>query len=665
MLAHHFWEQKLGAPRDIVGRSLTLGKSSCEIVGVMPKSFSFYPTVTDAWSLITPSGEFAQKPWESMTGAFGLLKPGVTRAAAEAELTALQAQILPEAPADLKIMRSFTPDVLDLQSNFTWLAGRNLRAGLWFLLAASGLILILASVNVGGLVLGRAMARSREMAIRAAVGATRGRLVGQVFTESLLLGFVGTAAGLAVAAVLVQWFRAANPIELPPGAVITLDWGVLLFTAFSGMISSITFALFPAWRGSRTEVNAVLKSGSSTLSQGAAVQRAAQSMVVIQVGLSMILVAGAGLLAESLWKLAATNLGYRTDHLFSAWITLPEERYGDVSTRSRLASALAADLARLPGVTSVGMGSDFVPRGFNQLSIAGKSGAESPSSDVATQDVSPGTFRTLGIPLLEGRTFDDRDRIDTQPVAIINEALAREYFPGADPLGRAVKLSRSDDPSRPWLTVIGVVANVKTTTVFQEMGYVEPAAVYLPTSQSAPHLLALMVAVNGSPLALVSEVQQRLSAIDANLVLGDIDGLRTLRRVALSQPRFRSILFSGFAGLALVLALVGMYGLLSQTVARKSRDIGIRMALGATRDRILRSVLANACALTITGIGIGAAVSAGGIRLIRGMLYGVTPLGAGELSVAALAMLVVTVAAATFPAYRAASIDPMRELRNE
>jgi putative ABC transport system permease protein len=665
VLAYHFWQQKLGAPSNIVGRSLTLGKSSCEVVGIMPKSFKFYPAATEAWSLITPTGEFAQKPWQSMTGVFGLLKPGVSRAAAEAELTAIQAQVLPEAPPDLKMMRSLTPDVLDLQSNFTWLAGRNLRKGLWLLLAASCVILLLASVNVGSLVLGRAMARSREMAIRAAVGATRRRLVGQVFTESLLLGFLGTVAGLVIAAVLVRWFRAANPIELPPATVITLDWGVLLFSALAGVVSSSAFALFPAWRGSRTDVDAVLRSASPALTHGVAAQRAAQSMVVIQVGLSMALVAGAGLLAESLWRLAEANLGYRTDHLFTTRINLPEDRYADVSARSRLAADLEASLAALPGITSAGVGSDFVPRGFNQLSIAGKSGAENPASDVATQDVSTRTLHTLAIPLVKGRTFDERDQKDTQPVAIINEALAREYFAGADPLGRTIKLSRADDPSRPWLTIVGVVANVKTTTVFQEMGYIEPPAVYRPLSQSAPQSLALMLAVNGSPLALAAEIQQRLSAIDPNLVLGDIDGMRAARLVELSQPRFRSILFSGFAGLALLLALVGLYAQLAQSVARTRRDIGIRMALGATRDRILRSVLGEACAMTITGIALGASISAAGIRVIRGMLYGVTPQGAGELAAAALAMLIVTMIAAGFPAYRAASIDPMRELRSQ
>jgi putative ABC transport system permease protein len=284
---------------------------------------------------------------------------------------------------------------------------------------------------------------------------------------------------------------------------------------------------------------------------------------------------------------------------------------------------------------------------------------------VATQDVSPGTFRTLDIPLVKGTTFDDRDRRDTQPVVVINEALAREFFPGVDPLGQAIKLSTANDASLPWLTIIGVVANVKTMTVFQEMGYIEPPAVYRPLSQSDPQSIMLMVAVGGNPFALANEVQRRVSAIDPNLVLVDIDGLRASRRVELSQPRFRSVLFSGFAGLALLLALVGLYALLAQTVARRSRDIGIRMALGATRDRILRSVLGQACALTITGIAIGASISIAEIRLIRGMLFGVTPQGVGELALATLAMLIVTIVAAGFPAYRAASIDPMRELRSQ
>lgn len=663
VLAHHFWEQKFGAPRDIIGRSLTLGKFSCTIVGVMPKSFSFYPVATDAWSLITPTGELAQKPWNSMVGAFGLLKPGVTRAAAEFELTAIQSKILPEAPDDLKLMRTLSPDVLDLKSNFTWLAGRNLRKGLWMLLGASTLILLLASVNVGSLVLSRAISRSREMAIRAAIGASRRRLVSQAFAESVVLGFVGSISGMAVAAGLLAWFRAANPIELPPGVSVALDGRVLVFTALSGIASSIVFGIFPAWRASHADVNAVLKSASQNQTHPASARRATQLVVIVQVALSMILLAGAGLLSESLWKLATTDLGYRSDPMFTARVHLPQASYADVSARSRLVETLEANLLALPGVNSVGFGSDFVPRGLNQVSVAGR--PENSASDVATQDVSTTAIQTLAIPLLRGRMFDARDQKDTQPVAIINEALAKEYFGADEALGHAIKLSRPDDASKPWLTVVGIVADVKTTTVFQEMGYVEQPAVYRPLAQSAPESLALMIAVNGSPFALVSEIQQRLSSVDGNLILSAIDDMRTEQAAQLSQPRFRSVLLSGFAALALALALVGLYGVLSQTVARRARDISIRMALGADRDRILRSVLGHACAMTIIGIVIGSALAVAGIRLIHGMLYGIADQGARELGVAAIALLVVTAGAASIPAYRAASIDPMRMLRDQ
>jgi predicted permease len=397
VLGHHFWQQKLGAPADIVGRTLTLAKSACTIVGVMPRNFSFYPVATDAWTLITPNSEFEQKPWQNMVGVFGLLKPGITRAAAESELTSIQALVLPEAPPDLKLMRGLTPDVLDLQSNFTWLAGRNLRKGLWLLLAASGLVLLLAAANVGSLLLSRAMARSREMAIRAAIGASRRRLMGQALTESLLLGCMGTCAGLALAWVLVAWFRAVNPIELPPGAGITLDWRVLLFAALSGVLSSTVFGLFPVWRGARANVNEALKTGDPNQGRSAGLQYATHAFVVVQVALSMVLLAGAALLSESLWKLATTNLGYRTDHLFTAHIDLPEDRYAGESARSRFAAVLGKNLASLPGVTAVAIGSDFVPRGMNLLSISGASNSDNSPSDVATQEISTDFFRTLAI----------------------------------------------------------------------------------------------------------------------------------------------------------------------------------------------------------------------------------------------------------------------------
>jgi len=331
--------------------------------------------------------------------------------------------------------------------------------------------------------------------------------------------------------------------------------------------------------------------------------------------------------------------------------------------RSQFADRLQSQLKTIPGVESVAFGSDYVPRGMHQLSVAGKQDKQ--SSDVAIQEIGDSGFATLSIPLLRGRTFDARDRNDTQPIAIVNQALVREYFLNSDPLRRAIKLGPSDDPANPWLTINRVVGDVKTTTVFQEMGYVERPALYRPLAQSAPQSLTLMMAVRGNPAALVADVQQHLSALDSNLVLSNIDSMREEQTAAFSQPRFRTILLVGFAGLALTLALVGLYGLLSQSVAHRTHDIDIRMALGANRSHVLRSVLGQACLLAILGIFMGAAATAAATHFVQGMLYGVPAHGTVALSVAAAALLTIAIFAAARPAFRAASIDPLLALRSE
>ena len=318
VLAYPFWQQQLGAPKDIAGQTLTMGQLPCVVAGVMPKQFTFYPKQANAWSLITPTSAFVQKPWDSMTGVFGLLKPGVTHAQAEAELDAMQKRVSPEAPASLSTLASATPIVLSLQDNFTWLAGRNLRRGLWLLSGAVSLILLMACLNVAGLLLGRAMEHAREMAIRTALGSGRARLIRQMLTESLMLALCGTGAGILLALLMLHWFRAVNPVELPPGNVVSLHWQVLLFAALLGFGSAIVFGLLPAWQASRVDLNSVLKNNERGIGASASAQRASQILVVMQIALSLMLFVGAGLLGASLWRMATTQLGYRTNHVLTA-----------------------------------------------------------------------------------------------------------------------------------------------------------------------------------------------------------------------------------------------------------------------------------------------------------------------------------------------------------
>lgn len=665
VLSHNFWQQQLGAPADILRQSLNFDKSACQVVGVMPKDFSFYPTATSVWSLITPGSDFAQKPWQSMTGAFGLLKPGVSRAAAETELAAIQARTVVDAPPDISMLKSCTPDVLDLQSNFTWLAGRNLRKGLWLLLGASGMILMMAAVNVGGLLLGRAMERARDLAVRSALGSTKSRLFRQSFVDALLLSLAGTGTGITFAILLLRWFRSANPVELPPGATVALDLRVLLFGVFCGVASSVLFAMLPTSHNSRLNLNDLLKSGARGQSQTRTRAKATQWLVIFQAAVSMLLLTGAGFLGFSLWKLTSANLGYRTDDLFTARINLPESQYADRDARAGFASAFEESLSSVPAVRSASLASDFVPRGMDLLSVRGRADSQNAPSDVATQDVSTTTFRTLEVPLLQGRLFGPGDKRDTQPVAIINLALAREYFPGVDPLGRLIKLSRSGDTTHPWLTIVGVVGNVKTSTVFQEMGYVEPPAVYRPLTQSDALHLALMVSTSVRSAALVSDLQRRLSAIDSNLVLGDVNALAEMHEADLSSPRFRAELFGGFAVIALLLALIGLYGSLSQMIVRRTHEVGIRLALGADRADILRSILSHASLVMMQGALVGAVIAGICLRFARSFIYGIEAGGAAEFAGAAFVLFVLTTAVALAPAIRASSIDPIDALRNE
>ena len=522
----------------------------------------------------------------------------------------------------------------------------------------------MACLNVANLVLGRAMEHSREIAIRTALGSGRSRLIRQMLTESLMLAFCGTAVGILLALLMLQCFRAINPVELPPGSVVSLDWRILLFAGLLGVGSVVVFGLVPAWRASRADLNSVLRNSERAIGASASAQRTSQLLVVMQVALSLMLFVGAGLLAASLWRMASTRLGYRTNQVVTATINLPKERYAAPDAKARFAANLASSVSTLPGVETVTTASGFAPTGENPLSVEGDASKFS-TGGIATQSVSANFLGAMQIPLFRGRVFDTRDQNDTQQVAIINGALAEKYFPQIDPIGHTIKLSRADDPSKPWLTIIGVVANVKTTTVFQEMGYVEPPTVYRPLTQDPPSSLAVMVLAKEGPLELIGGMQEQLASIDHDLVLGDLGTMQARQSAALSQPRFRAVLFGSFAGLALLLAVVGLYGVLAQMVAQRRREIAIRMAVGASRGAVLTSIFRSALTLAASGIVLGVVASTIAVRALAGLLYGIRAENAGMFVLASGLLTLTALAASLSPAWRAANIDPIQTLRTE
>ena len=664
VLSHAFWQNELGAPADVVGTSIPLDQKECRVVGIMPKDFSFYPTQAALWTLITPTSEFAKDPWGSMTGVFGRLKPGISRDAAEAELSTLEQNILAEAPKDLALPQA-VPVVLNLQSEFTWLAGRNLRTALILLFAAVFFVLLIACVDVANLLLAQSADRKRELAIRASLGAGRTRIIRQLLVESTLLASAGALLGTFLAFALLQLFRARNPIELPPGNLVRLDWPVLAFTAALAMASAILFGLAPAWKATRLDLNEALKESGRSTSQTGTTRRGGSLVIAGEVGLSLVLLAGAGLLIQSLARLAATPLGFRTDHLLTASVRLPKNRYNDPSEKVQFFERLTGRVDSIPGVQRVSIASSFYLSGSNILAVEGKpfSRASAPHN-IAAETIDDNFLQVMGIPLLQGRSFNTQDRANTAPVALVNQILAARYFPNQDAIGHQIKLGLPED-SKPWLTIVGVVGNVKTQTVFQEMGYVEPAAVYRQLSQEPSASMSLLVSTSDDPNAVANPIREKLQTLDNEATLANIKTMEERLSDQQAQPRFRTVVLTAFAGFALILAALGIYGVLLQSVVRRTKEIGVRMALGATRESVMQMILGQALRTVLIGLALGLAAALALGRSIAGLLYNVSPANPATLAAVSAILVGVAMLASYLPARRATTIDPLDALRSE
>jgi len=656
VLSDSFWHGELGGA-NILGGTLTVNENPCNIVGVMPKDFSFYPKQTQLWILIPADGEFAQHPWNAQVGVIGLLKPGVTRASAEAELTALQKGIANEAPSTLSSLKA-EPDVLDLQSEFIWLTGRNLRTSLLVLFGAVIFVLLIACVNVATLFAGRAAERQREFGVRAALGASRLRTIRQLLTESLLLSLCGAALGVLSATAAIRWLNASNSVELPPGNPISVNWSIVVFTAFLAVVSAVFFGLLPAWQASRYDLNDLLKTG------GRRSHRAANIIVASEVALSLILLAGAVLMVQSLLRLSSAPLGFDPVQLLTANVKLPPKKYPSPEQRLTFYDRLKSEMLALSGVRGVAFG-PLVPFGYNELSIEGVPGPNrgALANDICDSPVDADYFRVLEIPMLQGRAFDARDQQKTLPVAIVNRALAQAYFP-SDPIGQHIKLGSPDDSS-PWLTIVGVAGNVKSFTVFKEMEYVTERCVYRPLTQSSGANVAIFVRSTGQSSGVSAAMRDEISQLDNNLPPPELTTMNDWLGQFRTQPRFRGELLVLFAALGLLLCTVGIFGVISRSVTQQRREIGIRMALGAQPRDTLRLVLREGIGLTAIGIVLGIAGALALARSISGLLYGVPAADPLTFAAVALLLILVALAACYLPARRAMRVDPLVALKHE
>jgi predicted permease len=661
VLSHSFWEERLGSAPYWIGKALTLDDQACTVVGVMSKDFSFYPKQTELWTLITPNSKFSEKPWDAPILTFGLLKPGISRAAAQAELASIQGRIINENPgwAAMKL----DPVLEDLQSEFTWLTSRNLHQGLIILFAVVGFVLLIACVNVANLLLGRATVRQKELGVRAALGARRSRIIRQLLTESVVLSLSGACLGALFAAVCVRYITTKQVMELPPGNPISLNWEVLAFAFLLALLTGALFGVLPAWKASRLDLNEVLKQSTRTTSHGTLNHRTSRNLVVIEVALSLIVLVAAGLLIQSMIRLTSAPLGYQRDRLLTADLRLPAASYPKPEDMLRFWDHLQSKLESLPGIQGIAFAPAlFFERGMEPVTVESGSSGSRVVSASDPESVSGGYFHVAGIPLLQGREFSEDDRAQSMPVAIVNQAFAREFFPNRTALGQQIKLGRPDS-KEPWLTIVGVVGDVSRPTLFE--GYSRRPGVYRPLRQAPDGTLSIFVRTAGSPRAVEPEVGRAVESVDGNLPVPMVQTVDEALYWFTSEPRFRAELFGLFSVLALILAAVGIYGVLSQRVAQRTQEIGIRIALGANHQDVLLLILGEGLKVILSGILIGVIGSLALTRLLSSMLYGIgttDPLTFGSVS---LLLTGVALVACYVPARRAMHLNPLIALRCE
>jgi len=655
VVAHKFWASTLGADPAIAGKTLTLDQQPCTVLGVMPEAFSFYPGQTQAWVLLGP--DFQPNQDKMLVGIFARLKPGVTPDQAETELRRLFRALHPGPET-----RDFEPVVYDLHGEFTFLAGRTLRTTLVLVFSAVLLVLLIACLNVANLLLARLSGRRREFAMRAALGSPRSRLVRQVLTEGLLLSGCGAALGVAIAYAALQYLRLANPIELAVGADVKLSPSILGFSIGLSIATTLIFGLLPAFRASKVDLTSNLKTGGRGSVHGR--YGLAKGLIAVEMALSFMLLIGASLLMTSALRMGSEPLGFNPNRVLAAHASLPLFRFPAGAQRLQTYHQLLDRLQQVPGAAGVALASKVPPEaGGNQvLEVQGRPvAAGSEAHDTGGDAVSPGFFDVLNIPLRRGRAFGAQDRENSEPVALVNEALAKEYFPNMDPLGRQIRIPGGP---MPWLTIIGVVGNLKHTTLMNEMTWVETPILYRPLSQEPRQSIGIVMRAGGVGLT-AQEIQRQIAAVDPSIPISEVEVMTSRVARTLAYSRFRAMVLAFFALSALILSAVGLHGLLSHLVAQRIPEFGVRRAVGAQTHDLLLLVARQGGIPVVAGLGAGVVLTLAFSSVLASLLYGIQPGDPNVFAIGALALLAVAGLAFLSPARRAARVDPMIALRDE
>ncbi len=670
------WEKFFNKNPQAVGSSLKLGNKIYTVIGVMPAGFEF-PYVGDGpavWSPLVPTKDYLERDSRTIT-AVGRLKPGVSVAAAQAELAGIQnniANAYPKLELDKRI----------IVKSYREVVSGNVRPALLALQFAVLAVWLIACANVASLLLSRTSGRRREIAIRSAIGAARTRLVRQFLTESLVLALTGAAVGLALAFGCVRLLKFYLDLYLPLSHHIQIDARVAAALVGFSILSAVLFGLVPALQAARAPAQEALREGTPAAGAGRRQKRFRDALVVGEIALSLVLLISAGLLLRSLLALRQLPLGFIPHNVVVTSIFLPQSGGGMVGNTGKYAgqdisqvfyAPLLDRLAHLPGVDSAALTS-ILPLSPNfsaggSFEIVGRPKDPAHKTTASVRAVSPSLYSTLGIRLLQGRLFSDSDGPQSAAAAVVNEAFAKQFFPGQDPLGHQLKIS--DTGPHGTATIIGIVENTHQTAMAQEV-QPEIDVSYLqlgPQDELTPYILAsftsLALRTHVSSATVIPELRTTLRDVDPDLAVMDIQTMQDLVDASLGSQTLAVRLLWIFAGAALLISIAGIYGLLAYNVSQRTRDIGLRMALGATRFNVLRMVLRQAVLLLGVGVVIGvvAAVAAGNV--LRSFLYGVVPYDASTIVAVSLLLLACGLLASYIPARRASRIEPMKALRWE
>lgn len=666
VVSNGLWQRRFGSDPSLIGNTLTLNGESYTVVGIMPQDFQF-PELAELWTPIgfEPSDMSQDQRGSRYLSIIARLKPGVTVKQAQLNLDTLAHQFQKQYPSDYLENSGWAVTVVPLQDEILG----NIQGILIIILGAGLFVLLIACANVASLLLARAAARQKEVAIRMALGADRSRLIRQFLTESLLLGLIGGALGVLLAYLGTQLLVALNPEKIPRVKEVSVDTWVLGFSLCISLLTGIIFGLAPALLASRPNMNEMLKEGSKGSSGG--FRRTAHSLLVVaEVALALVLLIGAGLMINSFMRLQQVDPGFSTKNVLTMQLSLPQSKYKEGAQIGAFYQQLIQRIETLPGVQSVGA--------VNRLPLSGTATDRSfiierqtpvsseQNSSVEWRAITPNYFSALNIPLKDGRFFTEQDHADAPGVAIVNESMARRFWSGESPIGQRIKMTGPAE--LPWLTVVGIVGDVRhfglDSDVKPEM-YFSHLQRPWPSMPALIRTMTVVVHTPSDPKGLTSALRSTVGVMDRDLPLYNIRTMEEVFSKSIARQKFNMLLIGIFSGVALLLAAVGIYGVMAYSVSQRTREFGIRMALGAQESDVLKMVVGQGLKLVLIGVVIGLIASFVLTNLLSGVLYGISATDPITFVIVSLVLIGVALTASFVPALRATKIAPMIALREE